>query len=100
MPKLIVMYPKPLDVDAFDKAYTEEHIPLLAEKLPMARLTTTRIIGAPRGEPPFYRIAELHFDTLDDLQAAASSEGGRATARHAFSLSTGGPVIFMIGEDE
>ena len=58
----------------------------------------TRIVGAPRGEPPFYRMAELHFDSMEELQRAAASEGGIATARHAIKMSTGGPVVFMIGE--
>ena len=98
MAKLIVLYPRPIDVEAFEKAYTEEHVPLVAEKMPTARLVATRIVGAPRGEPPFYRMAELHFDSMAELQRAAASEGGVATARHAFKISTGGPVIFMIGE--
>ena len=98
MAKLIVLYPRPTDIDAFEKAYVEEHEPLVAEKLPTARLVATRIVGAPRGEPPFYRMAELHFDSMEELQRAAGSEGGVATARHAIKMSTGGPVVFMIGE--
>lgn len=98
MPKIIVLYPRPADVDAFEKAYVEEHEPLVAEKMPGAHLVATRIVGAPRGEPPFYRMAELHYATMEELQREAASEGGIATARHAFKISTGGPVVFMIGE--
>ena len=31
--KLIVAYPAPKDVDEFETRYTEEHIPMAAEKL-------------------------------------------------------------------
>ena len=97
MPKLVVLYPRPTDVEAFEAVYAAEHVPLVAEKMPTARLVASKL-SALRGEPPYYRMAELHFDTLEALQAAVGSEGGRATARHAISISTGGPVVFMVAE--
>ncbi len=100
MPKIIVLYPRPLDPEAFEKVYREEHVPLVAEQMPTARLTATRIVGAPRGEPPFYRVAELSFESMEALQTASASEGGRATARHAFAISTGGPPVFMVGDED
>jgi len=33
MPKLIVIYPYPTNVDEFESAYTNEHIPLAMEKI-------------------------------------------------------------------
>jgi hypothetical protein len=31
--KLMVMYPRPKDVDAFEKVYQKEHVPMAVEKL-------------------------------------------------------------------
>ena len=31
--KLVVIYPRPTDVEHFEKIYTEEHIPMAVEKL-------------------------------------------------------------------
>ena len=31
--KLMVMYPRPKDVDAFEKVYQTEHVPMAVEKL-------------------------------------------------------------------
>lgn len=99
MPKLIVMYPKPTDVEAFEKVYAEEHVPMVREKMPKATLRAIKIVGAPRGEPPFYRIAEMTFATAEDMQETMASEGGRATGKHAFQISSGGAPVFMFADD-
>jgi len=31
--KLIVMYPRPKDIEAFEKVYQKEHVPMAVEKL-------------------------------------------------------------------
>jgi hypothetical protein len=50
--------------------------------------------------PPFHRIAEIHFPSLEALSACAASEGARATLAHAESISTGGRPIFLVAEEE
>ena len=35
--KLVVIYPRPKDVDAFEKVYQEEHVPLAVAKLGAGR---------------------------------------------------------------
>lgn len=99
--KLTVIYPYPKDVKAFEKAYQEEHIPMAVEKLKgKTKAVTTKVIGAPQGAPPFYRIAEIHFPSLEALEACAASPGGKETLAHAASISSGGPPVFLIGEEE
>jgi uncharacterized protein (TIGR02118 family) len=58
--KLVVIYPYPTDVDAFEKAYVDEHVPLAKEKIRgMTKFVATKAVGTPDGQkPPFYRIAE------------------------------------------
>lgn len=100
--KLIVMYPRPLDIDAFEKLYQEEHVPMAVEKLSgKTKLVTTRVVATPDGTPPpFYRIAEVHFPSLETLQACAQSEGGKETVAHAVEISSGGTPVFLIAEEQ
>jgi uncharacterized protein (TIGR02118 family) len=99
--KLIVMYPQPKDVNAFENLYQKEHVPMAVEKLKgKTKLVATKVIGAPSGTAPFYRIAEVHFPSIEALQACAASEGGKETIGHAVKISSGGPPVMMIAEEE
>ena len=99
--KLIVIYPRPTDIDAFDKVYSEEHVPMAVEKLAgKTRIVATKIIGSPQGIAPFHVMAEVHFPSLEALQACAASEGGKQTLAHAVSISSGGSPIFLVAEEQ
>jgi uncharacterized protein (TIGR02118 family) len=99
--KLVVIYPRPTDVDVFEKLYTQEHVPMAVEKLAgKTKAVMTRVLDSPQGEPPFYRIAEIHFPSIEALQSCAASEGGKETLAHAISISSGGPPILLIAEEE
>ena len=98
--KFVVIYPRPTDIDAFEKVYQEEHVPMAVEKLQgKTKFVATKVIGAPSGTPPFYRIAEIHFPSMEALQACASSPGGQETVAHAVSISSGGAPIFIVRGD-
>ena len=45
---------------------------------------------------PYYLVAELEWDTMDDLRAAFASPEGRATAADAARLAELAPVRSMI----
>ena len=99
--KLIVIYPRPTDVEAFDKVYREEHVPMAVEKLSgKTRIVATKVIGSPQGLPPFHVIAEVHFPTIEALQSCAASDGGKETLAHAVSISSGGSPIFLVAEEQ
>jgi uncharacterized protein (TIGR02118 family) len=99
--KLVVMYPRPKDIDAFEKLYQSEHVPMAVEKLKgKSKLVATKVMGAPQGTPPFYRIAEVHFPSMDALQACAASDGGKETLAHAAKISSGGPPVIMVAEEQ
>ncbi len=99
--KLIVIYPRPRDIDAFEKLYQEEHVPMAVEKLSgKTKFVATKVMATPDGTPPpFYRIAEVHFPSLEALQACAQSEGGKETVAHAVEISSGGTPVFLIAEE-
>ena len=100
--KVVVIYPRPTDVDAFEKAYLEEHVPLAMEKIRGAsKFAATKVVGTPDGStPPFHRIAEFYFPSLAALQDCVGSPGTQEAVAHAFKISTGGPPIVLVGEQE
>lgn len=99
--KLVVMYPRPTDVAAFEKVYQNEHVPLAVAKLAgKTKIVATKIVGSPQGTPPFYRIAEVYFPSTQALEACAASEGGKEALAHAVKISSGGAPIFLVADEE
>jgi len=101
--KLVVLYPYPQDVDVFERAYTEEHLPMVNESRlkGIAKFVATKVVGTADGSaPPFYRMAELHFPSLATLQECASSAGAQEAVAHAVSISSGGKPLFLVAEEE
>jgi uncharacterized protein (TIGR02118 family) len=69
--KLVVLYPHPKDVEAFERVYNRDHVPMAGEKLAgKTKIVATKMLGSPQGTPAFHRIAEIHFPSMDALQAA------------------------------
>ena len=99
--KLIVAYPQPVDIDAFEKVYVEEHVPLAVAKLAgKTKIVATKILASPQGKPQFYRVAEVHFPSMKVLEECAASEGGKETLANAVKISSGGPPVIMIAEED
>jgi uncharacterized protein (TIGR02118 family) len=101
--KLIVMYPMPKDMAAFERAYSAEHLPMAAPIFKAAGATKavlTKILKAPAGVPAFHRVAEIHFPSAEVLQSCAASQPGRDALAHAHKISNGGPPTILIAEEE
>ena len=99
--KLIVIYPQPKDVGVFEQVYQKEHVPMAVEKLAgKTKIVGSKVVGSPQGTPAFHRIAEVHFPSMQALQECAASEGAKLTLAHAVSISSGGPPIFLVAEEE
>ena len=101
--KIVVLYPAPRDPAAFERAYREEHAPMVTPKTfpGLTRFVASRISGTADGKPaPFARFAELHFPSLQALQTAAGTEAAKGAVAHAVSISSGGPPLFLIAEEE
>ena len=98
MAKLIALYRKPEDVQAFDRAYFEIHIPLVRKIPGLQRVQISRVTGAPRGEPELYLITEMYFADGAAMDQAMSSpeniEAGKTLMRFARGL-----VSFVYAED-
>lgn len=96
--KLIALYKKPDDTQAFDEHYFNVHVPL-TEKMPgLRRAEYNKVIGAPMGSSPYHLIAELTFETMDDLNASMASAEGRAAAKDLMGFA-GNLVQLVITEE-
>ena len=99
--KLMVIYPRPKNVEAFETVYNRDHVPMAVETLAgKSKIVASKVAGSPQGEPPFHRIAEIHFPTIEALQACAASDGGKQTIANAVAISSGGAPIFLVAEEE
>lgn len=98
MVKLVVCYGAPQDPAAFDKHYTDTHVPLV-EKIPnLRRFEFGKVLGTPDGSAaPYYQLAELSFDSVEDLQAAMGSAEGQAAGADVETFASGGATL-MIAE--
>lgn len=94
--RFLAMYETPTDVDAFDRHYVEVHVPLGRQLPGLRRYTVSRDVAAVRGGPPYHLVAQLEWDTIDDLRAAFASPKGRATADDAAYLGELAHVRSMV----
>jgi len=94
MVKLIVLYKKPADVEAFEKHYAEVHTPLALKMPGLTNLEVAHMFGAPAGEPKYYMKAEMSFETKEAMFAALKSEEGKAAAKDVMSFA--GDLIHMM----
>src|SRR4051794_21204097 len=101
MPKLIVLYPPPADRTTFERRYLTEHRPMVVGKIPgLRKFIAAEVLGTPAGAAPYHRVAELYFDSMESLQAAMASPDGQTAVAHAVEISTGGPPVVLIAEDD
>jgi len=99
--KLIVIYPRPTDLESFERVYQNQHVPMAVERLAgKTRIVASKIVGSPDGAPLFHRVAEIHFPSIEALQACAASDGGKQTIANAVAISSGGAPIFLVAEEE
>lgn len=96
MVKLVVSYGAPDDPDAFDQHYANTHIPLV-QKIPnLRRFEAGKVLGTPDGSPaPSYFLAELWFDSAQDLEAAMGSAEGQAAGADVGTFASGGATMLI-----
>src|SRR5258708_4179976 len=99
--KIVVIYPRPQDPDAFEPVYHDETMRMVEAKIRgMTRFVATKVVSSPQGKVTAYRIAEVYFSTMEELTKVMESDGGKEVAEHVTKISTGGPPILLICEEE
>ncbi len=97
MIKLIALYKKPANVEAFEQHYANVHVHLL-EKIPGVRkIEWSRITASPTGEAPYYMIYEMYFDNMVAYQAAMQSKENKLAGQDLMSFA-GDIVTLMLAD--
>jgi uncharacterized protein (TIGR02118 family) len=66
----------------------------------LKQFVASQILSTATGTAPYQRVAELYYDPLESLQAAMASGGGQVTVAYAMEISTSGPPVVLIAEDD
>jgi uncharacterized protein (TIGR02118 family) len=89
-----VLYNPPKDTAAFEKYYRETHIPLVVanqKEIGFTRADLTKFTSTADGKKsPYYRQAELYFNSMDDLKKGTATEGFKKVADDLKNFATGG----------
>ncbi len=99
--KVVIIYPRPQSEEAFERAYLDDHVPMVENKLKgLTRLVLTKVTGSPQGRIAAYRIAEMYFSNMDQLRNSIESDGGKEVLAHAQTISSGGQPLVLFCEEE
>jgi uncharacterized protein (TIGR02118 family) len=95
------MYKTPKDAAAFDKHYSETHIPL-AKKIPGLRKyeISQGPVATPAGPSGVHLVATLYFDSIDAIQKGFASPEGKAAGADVQKFATGGAEMFLFDNRE
>jgi uncharacterized protein (TIGR02118 family) len=102
MYKLTVLYGHPTDIETFETYYKEKHVPLASTMKGVAKMELTKLLGTPDGsKADYYRMAEMYFSSVEQMEETMGSEEGQATVNDLSNFATGGVnVIVGITENE
>lgn len=96
MMKITVLYGNPTSIEDFEEYYESTHLPIAGKMKGVERLELTRFTSAPNGEkPPYYRMAELYFETKEQMEQTMGSEEGKAAVKDIENFATGGATVLI-----
>jgi uncharacterized protein (TIGR02118 family) len=75
MVKTVVLYKEPADKEAFESYYFANHVPLVHKIPGLVKFEVSKSVG----KAPYYLMAELYFNSFDDMKAGLGSDEGKAT---------------------
>jgi uncharacterized protein (TIGR02118 family) len=97
MVKFIITFSTPNNVDVFEKAYND--LLALVERMPnIARRQVVNVLGSPIGEAAFYRILEIYFDSVEQMEASLRSPAGQETGAELGRRFTSGKYSAFYAE--
>lgn len=96
MIKATVLYGHPIDAEAFEKYYTETHLPIVSKVQGIMKSEYTKFLPTPDGTAAgYYRMSELYFAGPAEMQQTLSSPEGKTMAADLANFATGGVTILM-----
>jgi len=101
MIKLIALYRRPDDLEAFMEHYRDVHTPLTLALPGLQRLVLDRVTAdAFGGEPEFVLMAEMHFADRDAFRAAMRSEENRRLAADLKTFAADVATVLVTESEE
>lgn len=100
MIKLVALFKRPEAVEEFDAHYEQIHAPLMRKVPGLTRMEVTRNLQAFRGEPQYYLVAEMYFNSRDEFDAAMASEENRAAGKDLMGFARDYVTMFYGEVDE
>ena len=98
-----VIYKMPNSPAAFEKYYSEKHLPLVSSKqqeIGFTKAELTKFSSTLDGKKPtFYRQAELYFDSMDAAKKGMATPGFKKVGDDLGNFATGG-LTGLIGEQQ
>jgi len=96
MAKLIALYKKPADAEAFNAYYFSTHLPI-AKKISALRRyeVSAGPVATPHGDSMYHLAAILNFDSLSTIQQALNSPEGQATAADLANFAQAGVDLLI-----
>lgn len=98
MVKLVALYKKPANPAEFDERYFKGHLPLVNQIPGLKHVAASKVTGTPMGESEYYLIAELYFDSMDELKAGMGSPEGKAAGKDVMTFAK--DIIYMMFAEE
>ena len=98
MSKLIALYKRPSDPQAFDQAYFTTHLPLISRLPGLEKMAVTRFTRTVMGED-WYLMTEMIFADRDTLKNAIRSPEMAAAGTNLSSFAEG-LVTLLFGEEQ
>jgi uncharacterized protein (TIGR02118 family) len=100
MVKITVLYGAPDDPEAFEAYFADHHVPLVHKMPSLRRFESALVVATPDGSaPPYYRVAELWFDSAEEMQASLATPEGQAPGADVPNYATGGATVLIAAID-
>ena len=97
MVKFMITFSTPANVGAFETAYND--LLALVERMPhIERRQVVNVLGSPMGEAPYYRILEIYYGSVEQMEASLRSDAGQATGAELGRRFTAGKYSAFYAE--
>jgi uncharacterized protein (TIGR02118 family) len=97
--RFVVIYRRPEDPEAFDSAYRETHLPLVAKTPGLTRIEASRVRKTVHGEPDMHLIAVMHFTDPEAMRVGLASAEWAAAGRNLAQIGGLDLATMMIVDD-
>ncbi len=94
--KVTVLYGAPTSPDDFEKYYLGSHMPKVYKVKGISRIELAKTVPGADGKPPaFYRVTELWFSSMAQLQRVGAKPDWQAIVADVPNFATGGATILI-----